>query len=246
MLLWCAATHKLPRRGGWAVHKVLLAGFSLAAFQVCFFLALKETGVAVGTMVCAGSLPILGGLLSWIFFKEKPLRIWYPATVAAVTGVALLSLNKTIHVEPLGLMLALLATLFYLGNTMTGKSLARTQPPEAVMALLFIVGGLLNVPVFFIFPTAWLLTPHGVLVALHLGVVTGALAYTLNLKGLKITSTPTAMTLVLTDPLGAALLGFFLLGEPASPQILLGMLLIFSSMTLLSISPAAGARKLSS
>ncbi len=243
MLLWCAVARKLPRRGGWAVHKVLLAGFSLAAFQVCFFLALKETGVAVGTMVCAGSLPILGGLMSWIFFREKPPRIWYPATAAGVAGVVLLSFNDTMRVEPLGLALALLATLFYLGNTLTGKSLARTQPPEAVMSLLFIVAGLLNLPVFFIFPTAWLLTPHGVLVALHLGVVTGALAYTLNLKGLKITSMPTAMTLVLTDPLGAALLGFLLLEEPVSPQILLGMLLIFASMALLSISPAARACK---
>ena len=62
--------------------------------------------------------------------------------------------------------------------------------------------------------------------------------------GLKITSTPTAMTLVLTDPLGAALLGFFLLGEPASPQILLGMLLLFASMAALSISPAAVERKI--
>ena len=72
MLLWCAVSNKLPRCTGWPVHKVLLAGFSLAAFQIFFFLALKETGVAVGTMVCAGSLPILGGLFSWIFFKEKP------------------------------------------------------------------------------------------------------------------------------------------------------------------------------
>ena len=52
------------------------------------------------------------------------------------------------------------------------------------------------------------------------------------------------MTLVLTDPLGAALLGFFLLGEPASPQILLGMLLLFASMAALSISPAVMERKI--
>lgn len=244
MLLWCAASGKLPRRTGWPIHKVLLAGFSLAAFQIFFFLALKQTGVAVGTMVCAGSLPILGGLFSWIFFKEKPPRIWYPATAAAVAGVVLLSLNETMRVELLGLGLALLGTLFYLGNTMTAKSLTRTNAPETVMSLLFIVAGLLNLPMFFIFPTDWLFSARGVWVALHLGVITGALAYTLNLKGLKITSTPTAMTLVLTDPLGAALLGFFLLGEPASPQILLGMLLLFASMAALSISPAVMERKI--
>ena len=244
MLLWCAVSNKLPRCTGWPVHKVLLAGFSLAAFQIFFFLALKETGVAVGTMVCAGSLPILGGLFSWIFFKEKPPRIWYPATAAAVAGVVLLSLNEAMRVELLGLALALLATLFYLGNTMTAKSLARSHPPETIMALLFIVAGVLNLPVFFIFPIDWLGSAHGIWVALHLGLITGALAYTLNLKGLKITSTPTAMTLVLTDPLGAALLGFFLLNEPVSLQILLGMLLIFVSMAALSISPAAMGRKI--
>lgn len=245
MLGWCAATGKLPRRTGWPWAKVLLAGVSLVAFQVCFFLALRKTGVAVGTMVCAGSVPIMGGLFSWIFFKEKPSRLWYPATLAAVAGVVLLSITGPLRVEPLGLVLALTATLFYLGNTMTSKSLARNHPPETVMCVLFLMAGLLSLPIFFMFPVDWLFSGRGMLVALHLGVVTAALAYTLNLAGLKITPTPTAMTLVLTDPFGAALLGFFLLGEPATPPILLGMCLIFISMAVLSVTGRAREAKLS-
>ena len=236
MLAWCACTGKLPRRHGWPLHKLLLAGIGLGAFQTCFFMALKYTGVAVGTMVCAGLVPVMGGLLSWVFFKERPVRIWYPATLMAVAGMVLLSFNNTVRVEPLGLAMALISVFFYLGNTMTCKSLARNHPPETVMAVVFGVAGLINLPVLFLFPLDWLLTGRGALVALHLGVITAALAYTLNLAGLKITSTPTAMTLVLTDPFCAALLGFFLLREPASPQILLGMALIFMGAAMLSIA----------
>ena len=148
-----------------------------------------------------------------------------------------------LRVEPLGLALALTATLFYLGNTMTSKSLARLHPPETVMCVLFLMAGLLSLPIFFMFPVGWLFSARGMLVALHLGVVTAALAYTLNLAGLKITPTPTAMTLVLTDPLGAALLGFFLLNEPADPPILLGMCLIFTSMAILSVTRRKNSAK---
>ena len=235
MLLWCAASGKLPRRAGWPVHKVLLAGFSLAAFQIFFFLALKETGVAVGTMVCAGSLPILGGLMSWIFFKEKPIKLWYPATALALAGLALLTLTGEISINPIGLLLALAAATFYSIYIISGKVIIQGRDADAVMGVLFGIGAIFCIPVFIIFPTSWIFTGKGVIIALHLGIITAALAYALYLAGLRTTNTSTAVTLTLVEPLAAATWGIFLLGEPMTVSSILGIVAILASTVLLSV-----------
>ena len=82
----------------------------------------------------------------------------------------------------------------------------------------FVPAGLLMAATFLAVPAAQFLPPYT-----HFGSLLG---------------------LFLLTGAGAALLGFFLLGEPASPQILLGMLLLFASMAALSISPAAVERKI--
>lgn len=58
--------------------------------------------------------------------------------------------------------------------------------------VLCLLSGLCMLPVFWIYPAAWLATPVGALVALHLGVVTTAIAFSLTLAGLKVTPAATA------------------------------------------------------
>ena len=49
----------------WRSRTGLLAGVCVAAYQVCFFAGVQQTGVALGTLVTVGSAPILAGLLAW-------------------------------------------------------------------------------------------------------------------------------------------------------------------------------------
>ena len=83
-----------------------------------------------------------------------------------------------------------------------------------------------------------LATPVGALVALHLGVVTTAIAFSLTLAGLKVTPAATASTLSLAEPLSAACLGIFFLHEPLSLSAAVGIALIFGSVLILVACPS--------
>lgn len=107
------------------------------------------------------------------------------------------------------------------------KPLIGSHAPEPVMAMLFPVGALCILPVFALFPTAWIRAVRGMLVALSMGLVATALACTL-----KTTSASAAATLGLAEPLGVALLGISvrresltLTGAAAMVLVLPGVLL---------------------
>jgi DME family drug/metabolite transporter len=102
------------------------------------------------------------------------------------------------------------------------------------MAVTFSLGALLVLPLLIQADLGWLARPNGWLVITHLGVVTAALAYILFAYGLRLVPVATAATLTLAEPLTAGLLGFFFLREPLTLPALLGILLIFAGLVVLS------------
>ena len=67
----------LARRGGlrggrWAPVPVAAAVAGVAVYQLAFFAAVADTGVAVGTIVALGSAPTLTGLFEWIIDRRRP------------------------------------------------------------------------------------------------------------------------------------------------------------------------------
>ena len=79
----------------------------------------------------------------------------------------------------------------------------------------------------------WLFSVHGVLIAMGLGIISTAVAFSLTVSGIKTTPTPVAATLALGEPMGAALLGILALGEPCTMNTIFGIGLIFAAVLLL-------------
>lgn len=237
MFLWCRLTRKLPTKKGWPPVRTFLSAMGILFFQLAFFAAVASTGVAIGTVVTCGSLPLGAGLLAFIFLKEKPRRIWYLATAVAILGLCLLSLTGGVETNPVGLLLALVSGSSYAVYLTFGKTLSETHPPETVIMVLFGIGAILISPVFFIYPTAWLATPKGMALCLHLGLITAAAGYTIYLAGAKITPVSTTATLTLSESLLAACWGLFLLNEQIGAQQLVGLVLLFLSTVVLVVRP---------
>ncbi len=82
---------------------------------------------------------------------------------------------------------------------------------------------------------SWVFEIKGALVSLHLGVLATGVAYLLFSKGLVQVQGSTAVTLSLAEPLTAAVLGVFVVGEVFSLASWLGIVLIFAGLTILSI-----------
>lgn len=246
LLALAAVRGSWPQRKPWPVLATLMAAGSMAAYQLCFFAAVTRTGVVVGTIVAIGSAPILAGLLAWLVRAERPSFRWLAATVLAVLGCSLLvASGGSINVNTWGVILALGAACAYATFTTASKGLLAQQPAQMVMAVIFCLGALFLLPVLFKAEMGWLLDPRGLGVALHLGLIATAAAYSLFGQGLVTVPVATAVTLSLAEPLTAGLLGVLVLGERLAWGAWLGLALLFSGLAVLSlgpqpINPAAG------
>ena len=237
----CLTVFVLCREGGkafsgrWPWKDVLMASAGMALYQQFFFASILRTGVAVGTMVAIGSSPVMGGLLGRLFLGERLTARWVGATVAAVTGCALLSLGGSLTVDPMGILLALCAgTSFgFLGMGM--KKAQEGRSSLAAIALCMTLGAVLASPAFFLGYTGWIFTPRGISIALILGAVSTAIPYGLYSTALKVVPVSTACTLTLAEPLTAAVFGVSLLGERLSIPALVGIGFILFGLVLLSV-----------
>jgi len=220
---------------GWLQPATVLAGVSVALYQLAFFAGVALTGVAVGTIVAIGSAPIFTGILGYVVRGEVLHRRWFIATGLAILGCVLLVLSgdNTMVVDPLGVLLTLGAGLSYALFALGNKTLVVQHPPDAAMAVSFSLGALLLLPTLLFVDTAWALTPNGLVVVLHLGLITTGLAYVFFGRGLQIVPIATAGTLSLAEPLTATLLGIFLLGERLTPLAFWGIATLFAGLVVL-------------
>lgn len=235
LLIFALLRGSFHRGEHWPVLPTLLAGLSMVGYNLLFFSGVARTGVAVGTLVGIGSTPILAGLLGYIVFREKPNRWWAFATVLAVLGCGLLvSTGTPIQGDLFGILLAIGAGFSYAVFTVASKRLLDDHEPAAVMGLTFIIGAVIVLPVLIRADLTWVSNPAGIGVALHLGIITNAFAYSLFARGLKLVSVATAATLTLGEPLTAGLLAIFVLGEQFTIGTFVGILLLFSGLVLVT------------
>lgn len=224
----------------WPRGAVAWGVLGVAAYQVCFFAGVQRAGVATGTLVGIGSAPIIAGFLAYIVRGERLTSRWIIATALAVTGCALLVLpgaEDGARVDPLGIILALGAGLWYAIYTIASKKLLETHPPDAVTAVVFALGALALAPLLLTGDVSWVLKPAGILVGLHLGFITTALAYVFFARGLTTVPAGVAVTLTLAEPLTAGILGVVVVGEQLAPIALVGIGLLFAGLALLVLSP---------
>ncbi len=216
---------------------MLTAAISSLLYQVCFFSAVKLTGVAIGTVVGIGSSPIFAGLLGWFIRKERPGKKWWPATFLSLSGISLVGFSSNSqHVALFGIFLALAAGCSYAILAVTMKTiLLKRNDPISVTCGIFLLGGLLTFPVFFFYDLRWLLLADGYPIVLYLGVVTAAIAYYLFNSGLRRVDVATASTLTMGEPMTAGLLGVFVLHEQLSPTGWWGIALLLCGLLLLAL-----------
>lgn len=220
---------------------LLVAGAAIAIYQVLFFAAVAATGVAIGTVVGIGSVPVLTGAVAWAADGTRPLGRWWAATALAIAGATLVLLRSggSAEVDAFGVVLALGAGLSYAVLTVASRRLldAGWQPTRA-MAGVFAVGAVPSALVLVLGDGAQLLTVRGALLVAWLAVVTVAVGYALYARGLRVLPPATVGTLTLTEPLVAAVLGVVVLAERPGPLAVVGAGLLALGLVLVARAPA--------
>lgn len=219
----------------WQFWPTILGAVSMAAYQMFFFAGVARTGVAIGTIVGIGSTPILAGPIGYLVRRECPSRRWALATALGVMGCGfLIAAGEQIHLDLLGIFLAICAGGSYAVFTTVSKGLIEQHAPEAVMAVTFCLGACFVLPLLINADLQWLADPSGYLVILHLGIITAGLAYTLFARGLRLVPIATAASLTLGEPLTAGLLGVLFLHEALTALAGFGVLLILIGLIVLT------------
>jgi DME family drug/metabolite transporter len=233
-------------RGRWAPGPVAAAVAGVAVYQLAFFAAVADTGVAVGTIVALGSAPTLAGVFEWALERRRPDARWAVATALACAGVAVLALSGGgASVSAPGVALAVTAGGAYAVYTLAAKRLLTAgHAPEAVMAVAFGLAAIVLLPALALSGPGWLLRADGIALAVFLGVVPTALAYVLFARGLRGLSAAETATLTLAEPLTAGALGALVLGEELTAASGLGAGLILTGLLALGVrlpAPAVAA-----
>ena len=240
LLLWLAlrrpALLRIARRD--LLYFALLGGGALAAAQFTYLFAISRINVATAILL-QYLAPTFIAVYAAVFTREYPDRATLTAIIGAVVGCYLvvgaydldvLSLNT------LGILSGLLSAVTFAWYAIQGESGMRRYPPLTVLfyALLFafLTWNLLHPPLGAFFgpygPADWAWI-------LYIGVMGTLLPFGFFLQGInRIRATRASITATL-EPISAAVISYFLLGEALSPLQLLGGALVIGSVVLLQL-----------
>ncbi|WKE64876.1 EamA family transporter [Gallaecimonas kandeliae] len=241
---WVAAWRALPagllllmlvrRRPPLPWGKLLLLSFcNIGAFFCLLFLAAyRLPGAVAGTL--GATLPLALMLVAWLRYGQRPGLRWLLLALVGLAGVALL-LNPSAHLDPIGVLCALGATLLIAQATLW----MQRWPVSDLLGLTawqLALGGAMLVPMAWLLAGPMPLPPASALPGLAwLVLANTALAYWAWIRSIKAVGPQVMGMLALTNPLVAVGLGTSLVNEHLGQSQWLGIGLILSSLLLMKL-----------
>lgn len=213
-----------------------LAAIGILSYQLTFFSAVRQTGVAIGTITALGSVPALTGVLDYLIYKERPSRRWFSATIITTVGIIILgTANGVADFDLIGFILALIAgASFALLAVSSKRALIAGVDSTYAIYQIFLLAALLSLPILLFSGFTWLATVDGATMIIWLALIPTALAYILYVKGLKGVKPSVASTLILAEPATATILAAVILNEAITLQGWLGIAVVATGLVYLS------------
>ncbi|WP_053713824.1 DMT family transporter [Streptomyces sp. XY413] len=227
-----ARASAVPQSAG----SLIVTGLLFTVFQAAYFAAVRETGLAVGTVVTLGAGPVLIALGARSWMGERLGRGGVVAVVGALGGLAVLVLGSGgAEVRPIGVGWALLSAAGYAGMTLRARRLGRLGAggdPLVTTAWSVAVGAVCLLPL----AAAEGLLPHTaelgrvLWLLLYVATVPTALAYALYFTGAAAVRAATVSVIMLIEPVSAAAIAVLVLGERLTPAVVLGTVLLLAAV----------------
>ncbi|MFD3541081.1 DMT family transporter [Streptomyces sp. NPDC058662] len=229
---------------------LIVTGLLFTLFQAAYFAAVRETGLAVGTVVTLGAGPVLIALGARRWMGERLGRGGAVAVLGALAGLVVLVLGSGDgEVRPAGVGWALLSAAGYAAMTLRARRLGQRGAggdPLVTTAWSVAVGTVC------LLPAAWAegLLPHTadldrvLWLLVYLATVPTALAYALYFSGAAAVRAATVSVVMLIEPVSAAVIAVLVLGERLTGAVVLGTVLLLTAVGALiraeSRQPARG------
>lgn len=194
----------LPKRWG----PILVYGLCLGGMNITFYYAIERIPLGIGV-----ALEFTGPLAVALFSsKRKRDYLW---VVFAIAGIILLlpDMDSQTGLDPIGVILALIAGAFWAGYILFGKKTGNQGSGGATVAIGMAVSAIVLVPYGAVSQgTAllnWELIPLGIMI----GILSSALPYSLEMVALRNMPAQGFSIMMSLEPAVAAVAGLIILGE---------------------------------
>jgi drug/metabolite transporter (DMT)-like permease len=213
--------------------RLLLMGALDAGALLLFFVAIRETSVAVATFFLFIQ-PVWIALLAPRLLGSATERAVYVAIGLALAGLAIILVpalsGDGVHASVLGLVAGLGSGFSYAGFALVVKGLSRRVESVSLVLSECALDGLFILPLALwqTLGAGYALTGRDLLVALVLGVVCTAVAYSLWMEGTRRVRVQHSAVLGFLTPVAAPIYALLLLGQTISAWTLAGGALILA------------------
>lgn len=210
------------------VLRLGLLGLVLAANLTCYFLAIRETGVAIAIFT-SYLAPVYVAAVAPRFSRDRTEPVVLAALAIALAGMAVILVPglRSAGLNAGGLAAGVAAGVFYAGYLVLSKDLRRRGlEGTGIVFVIAAITALVLLPWGLAQSTAADFTAVNLAMAALLGVVTTALSFSLFIDGLHYIKVQHASIMGYIEPVSAPLYAFVLLGQRPSGWTLAGGALI--------------------
>jgi probable blue pigment (indigoidine) exporter len=234
-LLLLAVTRRLPA-GAWWWKSAILGTLNIGAFFALLFVAAYRLPGGVAATVGAIQ-PLIVTVLASRLVGEAVSRRNVIAGVAGVGGVAMLVLQSSARLDPLGVLAAAGAALLMASGNVLTKRWGQPERPLVMTAWQLVAGGIVLLPIMLLAEgvPSEPLTGRNVAGFAVLTLVGTALAYTLWFRGIGRLPVGRVAFLGLLSPVVAVTIGWLVLGQSLSPGQALGAAIVLGSVAAVTV-----------
>lgn len=170
--------------------------------------------------------------ISWLVLRKRPGIKAFVAGILALVGIGLISLSGSLGIE-LGDGLTLLFSLLYSFVIVVTGILAKKVNPLAMSFYQYLTTGVLSVMATLLFEDRAAAYPMvGIGALAYLLFINTVVAYTLQNVAQRYTSDTHSAVLISTESVIGYFCGVVLYGDPFTPKVLMGGLIVFSAVLL--------------
>jgi drug/metabolite transporter (DMT)-like permease len=213
--------------------RLLVCGVALAANLVSYFIAIRETGVAVAIFL-SYLAPLYVAFVAPHLEGGRTEAAVYAALGVGVAGMALILVpgltGEGVRLTGSGLLFALIAGLMYTVYLIGGKQLRRRDVhATTIVFAMSVLAAVILLPIGLLQSTAAEFTLRNVAIAAFLGVVCTALTFSLVMDGMQFIKVQHAAIMGYIEPVSAPLYALVILSQMPSWWTIAGGALIIGA-----------------
>jgi inner membrane transporter RhtA len=219
MAIWRPALRGRTR-ADWRL--IALFGLSLGGMNLAYYEALERIPLAITV-----TIEFVGPLGVAVAGSRRPLDLAW--VVLAAGGILLLSDFGSADLDPVGVVLALVAGCLWAAYILLSVRVGNAFPGASGLALAMVAASVMLAPVGVADAGSALLTPEVLAVAAGVAMLSSAIPYTLEMEALRRMPAGVFGVMMSIEPAVAALAGFIVLDEGLATRELVAILLVVAA-----------------